>query len=141
MAFAGSPELTARLLDDQQAQHAIEVIVRLFDAPTAADTDQPFAYAHIRFWKAAATLTAGHGPPQQRLLEAYEHQLALLSAADLPVELRPEFTALIEQVGQAAVKATRGSSIEHGSDEQALELITRTLIMFRALVRAANPWG
>ena len=57
---------------------------------------------HVERFHAALTVLAGHGHIKQRLVAAYEDNLAIIEDDDLPVSLQPVFADLRRQMHSVA---------------------------------------
>jgi hypothetical protein len=139
MTFAGSPMISARVIDDTQAEHAIASIVWLYDDISEAVLC-PFAHARRRFWEGMRTLAESEGTVQERLGDAYIYRLLSLLPQELPAHLRAEFDRLCRLVSREpsneldAIRATT----QRMSTAEASELIARTIALYRDLLIASG---
>jgi hypothetical protein len=57
---------------------------------------------HAHRFYAAVSVLAGHGDIKQRLIQAYEENLAIIDDHDLPIVIRQSFADLREMLSQVA---------------------------------------
>jgi hypothetical protein len=116
MMYAGSPDLTARLLGDDEANELIEIIVRLtakaaVTGPRQVRPDR--LHALDEFLMAVLALAQGTEPKAERVGKAYSSNLAHLVADEMPGPV----CARLESIGS---RLNRGPAVGEG-DEGTIE--------------------
>ncbi len=93
---------------------------------------------HVERFHAALTVLAGHGHIKQRLLKAYEENLAGINEDELPVSLRQSFAELRRQMhgveplnGEGAICA----SVRKMSFDEASECAASVVTLFGGITR------
>lgn len=90
-----------------------------------------------RFYAAVSVLT-GHGNIKQRLIQAYEENLAVVDEHDLPIVIKPTFVDLQQMVSQVAPLNGEGrirASVRKMSVCEADACAQKILDMYRDIIR------
>lgn len=101
--------------------------------PSNGEVDM--SYAHEKLHTCISHLV-GSGTVQQRLAEAFSHNLAVLQVSQLPKDLRPEFASIqdaVTRVPQVAEEGTINATVYQLSDDQASEICKRIFALYAAI--------
>lgn len=93
---------------------------------------------HTHRFFAAVSVLAGHGNIKQRLIQAYEENLAIVNEHDLPIVIKPSFVELQQMVNQVAPLNGEGrirASVRKMSVAEADACAQQILGMYRDIIR------
>lgn len=93
---------------------------------------------HTHRFFAAVSVLAGHGNIKQRLIQAYEENLAIVDEHDLPIVIKPSFVELQQMVTQVAPLNGEGrirASVRKMSVSEADACAKQILEMYRDILR------
>ena len=96
-----------------------------------------------RFYDAVAVMT-GHGNIKQRLIKAFEENLAAIEEHDLPIAVRESFSALREKLSEVAPLNGEGcvrASVRKMSVSDADACGRRMLEIYRDIMRIGEDAG
>ncbi len=93
---------------------------------------------HVDHFYAALTVLAGHGHIKQRLVKAFEENLADIHDNDLPITLKQPFADLrhrMQQVTPLTGESATCASVRKMSCEEAGECAASLVAIYRDLIR------
>ncbi len=96
---------------------------------------------HVHRFYAAVSVMAGHGNIKQRLIEAYEENLAVIDDHELPIVIKQSFADLRHMLSQVAPLNGEGrirASVRKMSVLQADECAQKMLDIYGDIIRYAD---
>ena len=102
-------------------------------------------YNHVNRFYAAVSVLAGHGYIKQRLVKAYEENLAVIEDEDLPIAVKQSFADLRHLMSRVDPVKGEGSiraSVRKMSVEEADECAHKIIDLYRDMLRySGNAQG
>ena len=95
-------------------------------------------YNHVNRFYAAVSVLAGHGYIKQRLVKAYEENLAVIEDEDLPIAVKQSFADLRHMMSRVAPVKREGrirASVRKMSVAEADECAHRMIDLYRDMIR------
>ncbi len=97
---------------------------------------------HVNRFYAAVSVLAGHGYIKQRLVKAYEENLAVIEVEDLPIALKQSFADLRHMMSRVdPLKKEEGpirASVRKMSVEEADECAHKIIDLYRDMIRYSD---
>ena len=96
---------------------------------------------HVNRFYTAVSVLAGHGYIKQRLIQAYEENLAAIEAGELPIAIRQSFADLRHMMSQVDPLNGEGpicASVRKMSVEQADECAHKMIDLYGDIIRYAD---
>ncbi len=93
---------------------------------------------HVNRFYAAVSVLAGHGYIKQRLVKAYEENLAVIEVEDLPIALKQSFADLRHMMSRVDPVKAEGrirASVRKMSVAEADECAHKMIDLYRDLIR------
>ena len=93
---------------------------------------------HVNRFYAAVSVLAGHGYIKQRLVKAYEENLAVIEDDDLPIAVKQSFADLTHMMSRVDPVKQEGrirASVRKMSVEEADECAHKIIDLYRDLIR------
>lgn len=93
---------------------------------------------HVNRLYAAVSVLAGHGYIKQRLVKAYEENLAVIEDEDLPIAVKQSFADLRHMMSRVAPVKTEGpirASVRKMSVEEADECAHKIIDLYTDMIR------
>ncbi len=93
---------------------------------------------HVNRFYAAVSVLAGHGHIKQRLVKAYEENLAVIEDEDLPIAVKQSFADLRHMMSQIAPVKREGrirASVRKMSVKEADECAHKIIDLYRDIVQ------
>ncbi len=96
---------------------------------------------HVNRFYAAASVLAGHGHIKQRLVKAYEENLAVIKDDDLPIAVKQSFADLRHMMSRVDPLKGEGptrASVRKMSVEEADECAHKMIDLYRDMIRYSD---
>ena len=96
---------------------------------------------HVHRFYAAVSVMAGHGNIKQRLIQAFEENLAVIDADDLPIVIQESFADLQQMLSQVAPLNGEGrirASVRKMSVSEADKCAQKLLDIYADIIRFAD---
>ncbi len=98
-------------------------------------------YNHVNRFYAAVSVLAGHGYIKQRLVKAYEENLAVIEDEDLPIAVKQSFADLRHMMSRVAPVKREGrirASVRKMSVAEADECAHRMIDLYADMIRYSD---
>ncbi len=98
-------------------------------------------YNHVNRFYAAVSVLAGHGYIKQRLVKAYEENLAVIEVEDLPIAVKQSFADLRHMMSQGEPVKREGrirASVRKMSVDEADECAHKMIDLYRDMIRYSD---
>ncbi len=99
-------------------------------------------YNHVNRFYAAVLVLAGHGYIKQRLVKAYEENLAVIEDEDLPIAVKQSFADLRRMMSRVdSLKKREGpirASVRKMSVKEADECANKIIDLYRDMIRYSD---
>jgi len=96
---------------------------------------------HVNRFYAAVSVLAGHGYIKQRLVKAYEENLAVIEVEDLPIALKQSFADLRHMMSRVDPVKAEGrirASVRKMSVKEADECAHKIIDLYRDMIRYSD---
>ncbi len=96
---------------------------------------------HVDRFYSAVSVLAGHGHIKQRLIQAFDENLAAIEDADLPLSVKQSFAELRQMMSQVEPQNGEGlicASVRKMSVKEADECAHRIIDLYRDTIRYAD---
>ena len=96
---------------------------------------------HVNRLHTAVSVLAGHGHIKQRLIQAYEENMASIEDAEMPPAIKQSFAELRQMMYQVDPQNGEGSicaSVRKMSVKEAVECAHRIINLYRDMIRFAD---
>ncbi len=96
---------------------------------------------HVNRFYAAVSVLAGHGHIKQRLVKAYQENLAVIEDEDLPIAVKQSFADLRHMMSQIAPVKREGrirASVRKMSVKEADECAHKMIDLYRDMIRYSD---
>ena len=98
-------------------------------------------YNHVNRFYAAVSVLGGHGRIKQRLVKAYEENLAIIEVEDLPIAVKQSFADLRHMMSRVDPVKAEGrirASVRKMSVAEAEECAHKMIDLYRDMIRYSD---